>query len=205
MPCKCYSHFFSKKFQHTCVSLGVNFNELLTNGVVSFEQLDPGLCFPFIRSVVSNDSVSRQWRPWSDRVDAQADLGLCGRICPKAQPIKVFFDFQGWGMYAQLLIDLFKFLSPFLRNADLTKPTHFLYKVIKSSAFQVLAIFGEILIPLNWHFSYKIKHIFLFCFCIHHIFSEYLDKICLSKKCCTRSKYSNNPEYWDTLSTDHTS
>ena len=32
-------------------------------------------------------------------------------------------------MYAQLLIDLFKFLSPFLRNADLTKPTHFLYKV----------------------------------------------------------------------------
>ena len=71
------------------------------------------------------------------------------RICPKAQPIKVFFDFQGWGMYAQLLIDLFKFLSPFLRNADLTKPTHFLYKVIKSSVLQVLAIFGEILTPLN--------------------------------------------------------
>ena len=38
-----YSHFFSKKFQHICVSLVVNFNELLTNYVVSFEQLGPDL------------------------------------------------------------------------------------------------------------------------------------------------------------------
>ena len=33
--------FFSKKFQHICVSLYVNFNESLTNDVVSFEQLGP--------------------------------------------------------------------------------------------------------------------------------------------------------------------
>ena len=39
----CYSHFFSKKFQHICVSLNVNFNESLTNDVVSFEQLGPVL------------------------------------------------------------------------------------------------------------------------------------------------------------------
>ena len=38
-----YSHFFSKKFQHICVSLDVNFNASLTNDVVSFEQLGPGL------------------------------------------------------------------------------------------------------------------------------------------------------------------
>ena len=31
---------------------------------------------PFIHSVVFNDSVSGQWRPWSDCADAQADLGL---------------------------------------------------------------------------------------------------------------------------------
>ena len=37
--CKSYSHFFRKKFQHICVSLDVNFNESLTNNVVSFEQL----------------------------------------------------------------------------------------------------------------------------------------------------------------------
>ena len=41
MHCKSYSHFFSKKFQHICVSLDVNFNESLTNEVVSFEQLGP--------------------------------------------------------------------------------------------------------------------------------------------------------------------
>ena len=43
MHCKSYSHFFSKKFQNICVSLDVNFNESLTNNVVSFEQLGSGV------------------------------------------------------------------------------------------------------------------------------------------------------------------
>ena len=43
MHCKSYSHFFSKKFQRIYVSLDVNFNELLPNNVVSFEQLGPDL------------------------------------------------------------------------------------------------------------------------------------------------------------------
>ena len=34
--------FFSKKFQHICVSLDVNFKESLTNDIVSFE-LDSGM------------------------------------------------------------------------------------------------------------------------------------------------------------------
>ena len=33
--------FFSKKFQHICVSLDVNFNESFTNDIVRFEQLGP--------------------------------------------------------------------------------------------------------------------------------------------------------------------
>ena len=33
--------FFSKKFQHICISLNLNFNESLTNDIVSFEQLGP--------------------------------------------------------------------------------------------------------------------------------------------------------------------
>ena len=41
MHCKSYSHFFSKKFQHICVSLDVNFNESLTNDILSFAQLGP--------------------------------------------------------------------------------------------------------------------------------------------------------------------
>ena len=41
MHCKSYSHFFSKKIQHICVSIDVNFNKKKNNNVVSFEQLDP--------------------------------------------------------------------------------------------------------------------------------------------------------------------
>ena len=39
--------FFSEKFPHICVSLDLNFNESLTNDIVSFEQLGPGFCGPF--------------------------------------------------------------------------------------------------------------------------------------------------------------
>ena len=38
-----YSYFFSKKFQHICIPLDVNFNESLTNNIVSIEQLGPVL------------------------------------------------------------------------------------------------------------------------------------------------------------------
>ena len=38
---KLLTFFFSKKFQHICISLNVKFNELSTNDVVSFEQLGP--------------------------------------------------------------------------------------------------------------------------------------------------------------------
>ena len=33
--------FFQKKFQHICVSLDVNFNDTLTNDIVSYQQLGP--------------------------------------------------------------------------------------------------------------------------------------------------------------------
>ena len=35
-----------------------------------------GLCSSFIHSVVSNDSVSGQWRPWLGCANAQADQGI---------------------------------------------------------------------------------------------------------------------------------
>ena len=41
MHCKSYSHFFSKKIQNICILLDINFNESLTNDIVSFEQLGP--------------------------------------------------------------------------------------------------------------------------------------------------------------------
>ena len=43
MTAKATHIFFSKHFQHICVSLDVNFNESLNNDVVSFEQLGPGV------------------------------------------------------------------------------------------------------------------------------------------------------------------
>ena len=51
MHCKSYSHFFSKKFQHICVSLDLNFNESLTNDIVSFEQLGPVVCLSISPSI----------------------------------------------------------------------------------------------------------------------------------------------------------
>ena len=42
----------------------------------AFAKHHPGLSSSFIHSVVYNNSVTGQWRPWSDCADAQADLGL---------------------------------------------------------------------------------------------------------------------------------
>ena len=53
--------FFSKKFQYICVSLDVNFNELLTNDIVSFEQLGPeqeSVGSIFLAPVQNIDSLS---------------------------------------------------------------------------------------------------------------------------------------------------
>ena len=57
---KLLTFFSAKKFQHICISLDENFNESLTNDVVSFEQLGPG-----------NEPNKSWWngkqiRPWSN-------------------------------------------------------------------------------------------------------------------------------------------
>ena len=41
------------------------------------------LCSPFVHSLVSNDSVSGQWRPWSDCACAQTDVGLRRPLMPE--------------------------------------------------------------------------------------------------------------------------
>ena len=42
-----------------------------------------GIGSPFIHSVVFNDFISGQWRPWSDCMNVQADLGLRCPHMPK--------------------------------------------------------------------------------------------------------------------------
>ena len=46
-------------------------------------KISPGPCSSFIYSVVSNDSFSGQWRPWSDCADARPYLGLRCPNLPK--------------------------------------------------------------------------------------------------------------------------
>ena len=71
--CTSYSHFFSKKNQHICVSLDVNINELLTNNIVSFEQLGQNhhlskfLVFIFCNISGSGDEGSDQEREWEEQ------------------------------------------------------------------------------------------------------------------------------------------
>ena len=79
--------FFSKKFQHICVSLDVNFNESLTIDVISFEQLGPGRGFRIalpinmqqfrsvISSVQSNQSLC--WVFWIVHIPVNTLIGLC--------------------------------------------------------------------------------------------------------------------------------
>ena len=55
-------------------------------------------------------------------------------------------------MYAQLLVDLFKFLSPFLRNAELAKPVHRLYRGTLRVLLVLLHDFPEFLCDYHYGF-----------------------------------------------------
>jgi CCR4-NOT transcription complex subunit 1 len=55
-------------------------------------------------------------------------------------------------MYAQLLIDLFKFLAPFLRNAELNKPVALFYKGTLRVLLVLLHDFPEFL--CDYHYSF---------------------------------------------------
>ena len=58
--CKSYSHFFSKKLQHICVSLDINFNESLTNDDVRFEQLGPAVFSQNNNKTPGKNNVTRE-------------------------------------------------------------------------------------------------------------------------------------------------
>ncbi|XP_042196273.1 CCR4-NOT transcription complex subunit 1 isoform X2 [Callorhinchus milii] len=59
---------------------------------------------------------------------------------------------KGWPMYAQLLIDLFKFLAPYLRNVELTKPMQILYKGTLRVLLVLLHDFPEFLCDYHYGF-----------------------------------------------------
>ncbi|KAK9274352.1 hypothetical protein L1049_019166 [Liquidambar formosana] len=59
---------------------------------------------------------------------------------------------KGWPYIQRLLLDLFQFLEPFLRNAELGEPVHFLYKGTLRVLLVLLHDFPEFL--CDYHFSF---------------------------------------------------
>ena len=80
---------------------------------------------------------------WLEIVSHRVFIGRLLSITPQQ---------KGWGMYAQLLIDLFKFLAPFLRNAELSKPVSMLYKGTLRVLLVLLHDFPEFLCDYHYGF-----------------------------------------------------
>lgn len=59
---------------------------------------------------------------------------------------------KGWPLYSQLLMDLFKYLAPFLRNAELAKPVQLLYRGTLRVLLVLLHDFPEFL--CDYHFGF---------------------------------------------------
>jgi len=61
-------------------------------------------------------------------------------------------DQKCWAMYCQLLLDLFKFLTPFLRNADMVKSVQTLYRGTLRVLLVILHDFPDFLCDYCYHF-----------------------------------------------------
>ncbi|GLJ34955.1 hypothetical protein SUGI_0703380 [Cryptomeria japonica] len=59
---------------------------------------------------------------------------------------------KGWPFFQRLLVDLFKFMEPYLRNAELSYPVRLLYKGTLRVLLVLLHDFSEIL--CDYHFSF---------------------------------------------------
>ena len=57
---KSYSHFFSKSISVYAIFDDKKFNDTLTNNIVSFEQLGPGILHPFQKNL-SHISTMEGW------------------------------------------------------------------------------------------------------------------------------------------------
>ncbi|XP_043234309.1 CCR4-NOT transcription complex subunit 1-like isoform X1 [Amphibalanus amphitrite] len=80
---------------------------------------------------------------WLDIVSHRVFIGRMLAVTPQH---------KGWGPYAQLLIDLFNFLSPFLRNAELAKPITILYRGCLRVLLVLLHDFPEFLCDYHYNF-----------------------------------------------------
>ncbi|CAM1310304.1 CNOT1 (predicted), partial [Pycnogonum litorale] len=84
---------------------------------------------------------------WLELVSHRVLIGRMLHLTPNQKTL-----FQAWGMFAQLMIDLFKFLAPFLRNAELPKPIALLYKGTLRVLLVLLHDFPEFLCDYHYGF-----------------------------------------------------
>ncbi|KAK4872711.1 hypothetical protein RN001_014740 [Aquatica leii] len=80
---------------------------------------------------------------WLELISHRVFIGRMLAITPQQ---------KGWNMYAQLLVDLFKYLAPFLRNAELAKPVTMLYKGTLRVLLVLLHDFPEFLCDYHYGF-----------------------------------------------------
>ncbi|XP_054257174.1 CCR4-NOT transcription complex subunit 1-like, partial [Macrosteles quadrilineatus] len=80
---------------------------------------------------------------WLELVSHRVFLGRLLVVTPQQ---------KGWSMYAQLLVDLFRYLAPFLRNAELAKPVTLLYKGTLRVLLVLLHDFPEFLCDYHYGF-----------------------------------------------------
>ncbi|ODN04366.1 CCR4-NOT transcription complex subunit 1 [Orchesella cincta] len=83
---------------------------------------------------------------------AYAWLEIIGNRMFIARMLALAADQKCWAMYCQLLLDLFKFLQPFLRNAELAKPVATLYRGTLRVLLVILHDFPDFLCDYCYHF-----------------------------------------------------
>ena len=140
-------------------------------------------CTPFMLSVISKDSVSRQWRPWSDCMDAQTDLGLC---CPHgtAQFIIILATADPHEAKQKICPDRLQFLYH-LEDNKLRQFAHFKHyfqrKMKKKQQKNVKMLSAEI-------FTLCANYIFLLDYleCLTHLSLETPKRV-IGKQCRPRS------------------
>ena len=131
MHCKSYSHFFSKKIQYICISLDVNFNESLTNDIISFEQLGP---------------VLEEWVfSIKDFTHVSAVTYVVGVV------LKVWWEFSSWLLTLSLLVATFVICwYPLQTVWTQIRPNKMLCLIIQMFGL-IIKMLGLIWIQTVWH------------------------------------------------------
>lgn len=84
---------------------------------------------------------------WIDFVSHRAFISRMLAVTPQQ---------KGWGLYSQLLVAMFRFIGPFLRNTELAKPVTLMYKGILKVLLVLLHDFPEFLCDYHYAFCDEI-------------------------------------------------